>query len=60
MFYLLYFFMSVSLIIPSLVQDVAQKMNEIAGDGTTTATVSVRTIYSEGIKNVGRSPMDLR
>ncbi|KAF8970795.1 hypothetical protein BDZ97DRAFT_1914286 [Flammula alnicola] len=35
-----------------LVQDVAQKMNEIAGDGTTTATVLARAIYSEGVTNV--------
>jgi chaperonin GroEL len=46
----------------SLVQDVAQKTNEIAGDGTTTATVLARAIYSEGVKNVaaGCNPMDLR
>ncbi|KAI0083257.1 chaperonin Cpn60/TCP-1 family [Irpex rosettiformis] len=45
-----------------LVQDVAQKTNEIAGDGTTTATVLARAIYSEGVKNVaaGCNPMDLR
>lgn len=46
----------------SLVQDVAQKTNEIAGDGTTTATVLARAIYAEGVKNVaaGCNPMDLR
>ena len=46
----------------SLVQDVAQKTNEIAGDGTTTATVLARAIYTEGVKNVaaGCNPMDLR
>jgi len=45
-----------------LVQDVANKTNEIAGDGTTTATVLARAIYSEGVKNVaaGCSPTDLR
>ncbi|KAI0942203.1 chaperonin [Taiwanofungus camphoratus] len=45
-----------------LVQDVAQKTNEIAGDGTTTATVLARSIYAEGVKNVaaGCNPMDLR
>jgi len=45
-----------------LVQDVAQKTNEMAGDGTTTATVLARAIYSEGVKNVaaGCNPMDLR
>ncbi len=35
-----------------LIQDVAQKTNEIAGDGTTTATVLARAIYAEGVKNV--------
>ncbi|KIM91787.1 hypothetical protein PILCRDRAFT_811057 [Piloderma croceum F 1598] len=45
-----------------LVQDVAQKTNEMAGDGTTTATVLASAIYSEGVKNVaaGCNPMDLR
>uniref|UniRef100_A0A8H7XUA5 Heat shock protein 60 n=1 Tax=Psilocybe cubensis TaxID=181762 RepID=A0A8H7XUA5_PSICU len=45
-----------------LIQDVASKTNEIAGDGTTTATVLARAIYSEGVKNVaaGCNPMDLR
>ncbi len=42
----------------SLVQDVANKTNEVAGDGTTTATVLARAIYAEGVKNVaaGASP----
>jgi chaperonin GroEL len=46
----------------SLIQDVAQRTNETAGDGTTTATVLARAIYSEGVKNVaaGCNPMDLR
>lgn len=46
----------------SLIQDVASKANEEAGDGTTTATVLARAIYSEGVKNVaaGCNPMDLR
>lgn len=46
----------------SLVQDVAQKTNEIAGDGTTTATVLASAIYPEGIKKVaaGCKPLDLR
>lgn len=46
----------------SLVQDVANKTNEIAGDGTTTATVLARAIFTEGVKNVaaGCNPMDLR
>jgi chaperonin GroEL len=41
---------------------VANKTNDIAGDGTTTATVLARAIYSEGVKNVaaGCNPMDLR
>ena len=45
-----------------LVQDVASKTNEVAGDGTTTATVLARAIYAEGVKNVaaGCNPMDLR
>ena len=45
-----------------LVQDVASKTNEIAGDGTTTATVLAKAIYAEGVKNVaaGCNPMDLR
>ncbi len=45
-----------------LVQDVANRTNEEAGDGTTTATVLAQAIYAEGVKNVaaGCSPMDLR
>lgn len=45
-----------------LVQDVANKTNEAAGDGTTTATVLARSIFMEGLKNVaaGINPMDLR
>ncbi|CAH1767839.1 3846_t:CDS:2, partial [Entrophospora sp. SA101] len=45
-----------------LVQDVANKTNEIAGDGTTTATVLTHAIFVEGVKNVaaGCNPMDLR
>lgn len=45
-----------------LVTDVANKTNEVAGDGTTTATVLARAIYAEGVKNVaaGCNPMDLR
>eukprot|EP01135_Chromosphaera_perkinsii_P000751 Nk52_evm39s151 gene=Nk52_evmTU39s151 len=45
-----------------LVQDVANKTNEVAGDGTTTATVLARSIASEGFKNVaaGLNPLDLR
>jgi chaperonin GroEL len=45
-----------------LVQDVANKTNEAAGDGTTTATVLTHAIFTEGVKNVaaGCNPMDLR
>lgn len=45
-----------------LLQDVASKTNEVAGDGTTTATVLARGIFSETVKNVaaGCNPMDLR
>ncbi|QSL66058.1 hypothetical protein MERGE_003195 [Pneumocystis wakefieldiae] len=45
-----------------LVQDVANKTNETAGDGTTTATVLARAILAESVKNVaaGCNPMDLR
>ncbi|KAA0158128.1 hypothetical protein FNF31_05543 [Cafeteria roenbergensis] len=45
-----------------LVRQVASKTNDIAGDGTTTATVLARAVYSEGCKSVaaGMNPMDLR
>jgi chaperonin GroEL len=45
-----------------LVQDVANKTNEIAGDGTTTATVLTRAIFLEGLKNVsaGVNPVEMR
>ncbi|EXJ91506.1 heat shock protein 60 [Capronia epimyces CBS 606.96] len=45
-----------------LIQDVASKTNEVAGDGTTTATVLAGAIFSETVKNVaaGCNPMDLR
>ena len=45
-----------------LVQDVASKTNESAGDGTTSATVLASAIFSETVKNVaaGCNPMDLR
>eukprot|EP00127_Corallochytrium_limacisporum_P002347 Clim_evm3s110 gene=Clim_evmTU3s110 len=45
-----------------LVQDVASKTNDVAGDGTTTATVLARAIANEGFKAVaaGLNPMDLR
>ncbi|QPG76274.1 chaperonin [Brettanomyces nanus] len=45
-----------------LLQDVASKTNESAGDGTTSATVLGRAIFTESVKNVaaGCNPMDLR
>lgn len=45
-----------------LLQDVASKTNESAGDGTTSATVLGRSIFTESVKNVaaGCNPMDLR
>ena len=45
-----------------LVKEVATKTNDVAGDGTTTATVLAQAIVSEGIKNVtaGANPMVLR
>ena len=43
-----------------MVKEVAQKTNEDAGDGTTTATVLAQAIYREGAKLVtaGHNPMD--
>src|SRR5688572_21807826 len=45
-----------------LVREVAQKTNEMAGDGTTTATVLAHAILREGLKSVaaGMNPMDLK
>ena len=45
-----------------LLQEVASKTNEAAGDGTTTATVLGKAIFTESVKNVaaGCNPMDLR
>lgn len=45
-----------------LVSEVAQKTNDIAGDGTTTATVLTQAIVNEGIKNVtaGANPVGIR
>jgi chaperonin GroEL len=45
-----------------MVREVASKTNDIAGDGTTTATVLAQSIVREGAKNVaaGMNPMDLR
>ena len=46
----------------SLVREVATKTNDVAGDGTTTATVLAQAIVSEGIKNVtaGANPMVMK
>lgn len=45
-----------------LVREVASKTSDVAGDGTTTATVLAHAIYSEGIKHVvaGSNPMDIK
>lgn len=45
-----------------MVKEVASKTNEVAGDGTTTATVLAQAIVREGLKNVaaGANPMDLK
>lgn len=46
----------------SLVKEVATKTNDVAGDGTTTATILAQAIITEGLKNVtaGANPMVLR
>jgi len=45
-----------------MVKEVAAKTNDLAGDGTTTATVLAQAIVKEGLKNVasGANPMDLK
>ena len=45
-----------------MVNEVASKTSDIAGDGTTTATVLAQAIYREGIKNVaaGANPMEIK
>ena len=45
-----------------MVKEVASKTNDVAGDGTTTATVLAQAIVKEGLKNVaaGANPMDLK
>ncbi len=45
-----------------LVREVASKPSDVAGDGTTTATVLAQAVYREGMKNVtaGANPMDLK
>lgn len=46
----------------NLVKEVASKTNDVAGDGTTTATVLAQAIFTEGLKNVtaGANPMTLK
>src|SRR5437588_10189459 len=45
-----------------MVREVASKTSDVAGDGTTTATVLARAIYREGVRTVaaGSNPMALR
>ena len=45
-----------------MVKEVASKTSDVAGDGTTTATVFAQTIFREGLKNVtaGANPMDVK
>jgi len=45
-----------------MVKEVASKTSDIAGDGTTTATVLAEAIYKEGLKNVtaGSNPMEIK
>ena len=45
-----------------MVKQVASKTNDVAGDGTTTATVLAEALFNEGLRNVaaGANPMDLK
>src|SRR5256714_12483776 len=45
-----------------MLREVASKTSDVAGDGTTTATVLAQAIFREGVKNVtaGGNPMDLK
>lgn len=45
-----------------MIKEVAEKTSDIAGDGTTTATILAEAIYREGLKNVtaGANPMELK
>src|SRR5882724_8807803 len=45
-----------------MVREVASKTSDVAGDGTTIATVLAQAIYREGVKNVvaGANPMDIK
>ncbi len=46
----------------ALVREVSSKTSDVAGDGTTTATILAHAIYAHGVKNVvaGANPMDLK
>ena len=45
-----------------MVKEVASKTSDVAGDGTTTATILAESIFDEGLKNItaGANPMDLK
>jgi len=45
-----------------MVKEVASKTSDVAGDGTTTATVLAQSIYREGVKQVtaGNNPMEIK
>jgi len=45
-----------------LVKEVASKTSDVAGDGTTTATIYAESIFNEGLKNIaaGANPMELK
>ena len=45
-----------------MVREVASKTSDVAGDGTTTATILAEAIYRQGLRNVtaGANPMDLK
>ncbi len=45
-----------------LVKEVAEKTSDVAGDGTTTATILAQAVYREGLKNVtaGANPMSIK
>ena len=45
-----------------MVKEVASKTGDIAGDGTTTATVLAQSIINVGLKNItaGANPMDIK
>src|SRR4030043_953163 len=45
-----------------MVKEVAEKTSDVAGDGTTTATILAEAIYREGLKNVtaGANPMEVK